>query len=64
MNHIAQNANVTMVPVRLEEAEHSEDLKNKIAERAYKIFERRGRVDGHDIDDWLRAESEVLWEVH
>lgn len=27
--------------------------------RAYTLYEERGREDGHDIDDWLRAEAEV-----
>lgn len=27
--------------------------------RAYRLYEERGREDGHDIDDWLRAEAEV-----
>lgn len=28
--------------------------------RAYQIYERRGRQDGHDIEDWLQAEAEIL----
>ena len=31
-----------------------------IAVRAYEIFQSRGAVHGADIDDWLRAEKEVL----
>jgi hypothetical protein len=27
--------------------------------RAYTLYEERGREDGHDIDDWLRAEAEA-----
>ena len=30
-----------------------------IARRAYEIYEERGRGDGEDMNDWLRAESEV-----
>ncbi len=30
-----------------------------IRERAYELFESRGRVPGHDLDDWLRAEHEI-----
>ena len=30
-----------------------------IAERAYAIYEERGRADGHDREDWLRAEREL-----
>ena len=31
-----------------------------IRERAYLIYEERGREDGHDLEDWLRAEAEIL----
>jgi hypothetical protein len=24
------------------------------------LFEQRGREHGHDIDDWLRAEAEIV----
>lgn len=27
--------------------------------RAYELYEERGREDGHDIEDWLRAEEEI-----
>ena len=30
-----------------------------IRRRAYALYEQRGREDGHDIDDWLRAEVEL-----
>jgi HSP20 family molecular chaperone IbpA len=35
-------------------------MKEAIARRAYELFERRGCVHGHDLDDWLQAESELL----
>lgn len=28
--------------------------------RAYELYERRGREDGHDLEDWLEAEAEIL----
>jgi len=31
-----------------------------IARRAFELFEGNGRWPGHDLDDWLRAEGEVL----
>ncbi len=27
--------------------------------RAYQLYEERGCEKGHDLDDWLRAESEI-----
>ncbi len=41
-----------------------EDLSNSIARRAFEIFEDRGRAFGHDLEDWLRAESEFLHPIH
>lgn len=32
----------------------------EIAARAYQIYLERGRVDGHDLDDWLQAEYELM----
>ena len=37
-------------------------LIERIAERAYSLYERRGRKDGSDLEDWLRAEREILLE--
>jgi hypothetical protein len=31
-----------------------------IARRAYQRFEDRGREHGHDLDDWLEAERELI----
>ena len=38
------------------------NLIERIAERAYSLYERRGRKDGSDLEDWLRAEREILLE--
>ena len=35
------------------------DLEEQIRQRAYQLFEERGMVDGHDLDDWLQAEQEI-----
>ena len=34
----------------------------EIAQRAFEIFLARGEEPGHDLDDWLQAESELLRE--
>lgn len=34
-------------------------LLNNVRARAYEFFERRGKDDGHDLDDWFRAEAEL-----
>ncbi len=36
-----------------------EAQKEKIRQRAYELYEQRRREDGHDVEDWLKAESEI-----
>jgi HSP20 family molecular chaperone IbpA len=40
--------------------QREQELLRSIAERAYELFETSGFRDGHDVEDWLRAESELL----
>jgi hypothetical protein len=35
------------------------NLEEEVRRRAYTLYEQRGREDGHDVDDWLRAEAEL-----
>jgi hypothetical protein len=35
------------------------NVSQQIARRAYELYESRGRKDGHDLEDWLRAETEI-----
>jgi len=34
-------------------------LEEQVRTRAFELYEARGREDGHDIEDWLRAEAEI-----
>jgi Protein of unknown function (DUF2934) len=34
-------------------------LQSQIQDRAYALYEQRGRSDGHDWEDWIQAEQEV-----
>ena len=36
------------------------NLEEEIRRRAYEFYEARGREDGHDVEDWLRAEMELM----
>jgi len=38
-------------------------LQLAIARRAFELFEKRGREQGHDWEDWFKAESEFLCPV-
>ena len=35
------------------------NLEEEIRRCAYELYDERGREDGHDLDDWLRAEAEI-----
>jgi Protein of unknown function (DUF2934) len=41
-------------------AQLSPDLQTVIAARAYELYQKRGGQGGHELDDWLEAEREVL----
>ena len=43
--------------------EHTQDVFNLIARRAFEIFESRGCAHGNDREDWSLAESELLKPV-
>jgi len=51
MAHSCRNLQTRLIPTQEE-----------IAAVAYSYWEARGRVDGHALDDWLRAERE-LWRI-
>ncbi len=38
-------------------------IEQQIQQRAYELYEQRGRTDGHDLDDWLQAEAEIMGET-
>jgi hypothetical protein len=35
------------------------DLNQKIAEKAYELYVARGCANGHDVEDWIKAEKIV-----
>lgn len=35
------------------------ELEQQIQERAYELYEERGRQDGHAEEDWFRAKEEL-----
>ena len=39
----------------VEPRSHEEDIRA----RAYELYEARGRENGHDLEDWFRAEEEI-----
>ncbi len=42
------------------DAGSQELTENIIRIRAYQLFEQRGCEHGHDLEDWLQAEAEIM----
>jgi hypothetical protein len=52
---VKSDPRATVLPINLEE---------EIRRRAYELSERRGFSSGHEAEDWLMAEREVLQRYH
>jgi len=48
--------------LHIAESVHLRDHDSRIRRRAYELYEQREREDGHDVEDWLRAEEEGCTE--
>lgn len=44
--------------------ERMDEIFDTISRRAFDIFENNGRLLGRELDDWLRAERELLHPMH
>jgi hypothetical protein len=58
---VTSSAKATAAPV---ERVPATNLKEAIRLRAYSIYEQRGREHGHDLDDWLIAEAQVVGKAY
>jgi len=41
----------------------TEQLFQRISRRAYEIYQLRGELHGHDAEDWLEAERQVIADI-
>ena len=41
-----------------------EGMWERIARKAYELYDQRGRQEGRALDDWLEAEVIVMEEIH
>lgn len=39
---------------------NADNVEDQIRMRAYELYEARGYLDGHDVEDWYEAEEELL----
>ena len=58
MKHATRNPPHTPI-TRTRIDETAEQTEEQIRQRAYELYEARGKGDGCDLDDWLLAEGEV-----
>ena len=43
---------------------YSDQVRERIAEKAYELYEQRGRQAERDLEDWLKAEELVRKEMN
>jgi hypothetical protein len=56
---VNQAAAQTSLAPKLDEPTVLIPIEQQIQQRAYELYEQRGRTEGHDLDDWLQAEYEI-----
>jgi hypothetical protein len=49
-----------MIERNVEQPALAVDIRERVSQRAFQLYEARGVGDGHDVDDWLQAEREVI----
>ncbi len=52
--NLRKQTSTTEMPLR-----HNTPEEHEIRLRAYELYEQRGRENGHDMEDWLQAETEL-----
>jgi Protein of unknown function (DUF2934) len=43
---------------------YSGEVRERIAKKAYELYEQRGRQAERDVEDWLKAEEQVRKEMN
>lgn len=55
---------VSMAPASERSSSLPDGLWERIARKAYELWEARGRREGYALQDWLDAEQLVMDEIH
>jgi hypothetical protein len=53
------NPRIPTLPTETRATESPVDIQERVRRRAFELYAQRVREDGHDLDDWLQAESEL-----
>ena len=59
-SHQAQKESLSTSTGAESQQGYFEDLGSRLAKRAYELYVQRGQEHGHDIEDWLEAERQIL----
>lgn len=59
----SEKGNLLQVDDPAEPIAMDEEIRKQIAEMAYELHEKHGRIHGHDLKDWFEAERLVLAEL-
>ena len=66
--HLAVKSEKHIAPFKVTEFEkifdRMHEMQQMISHRAFELFEKGGRIFGRDLDDWFKAESELLHPVN
>ena len=64
----SSNASPMKKPILSHEPEsmqkYSDEMRERIAQKAYELYEKRGRQAERDVEDWLQAEELVRKEMN
>lgn len=44
-------------------AVREQELRERVAQKAYDLYEKRGRTDGYNVEDWLEGERLLSEQV-
>ena len=63
--NLLKNSTTSILPaVTLDSLQSGlEQIRSAIARRAYELFEGRGYKHGHDLEDWLKAQAELVGSI-
>ena len=54
----------TLTPEPESMQKYSDEVRERIAKKAYELYEQRERQGGRDVEDWLKAEELVRKEMN
>lgn len=55
--NVASEVEVSETPIS---GDLTEEQRERIRQRAHELYVARGQEDGHDLEDWLQAEGQIL----